>query len=182
MWDTWVRSLGQEDPLEKEIVTHSSTLAWRIPWMEEPGGLQPTGSQRIRPDWATSLTHSLRCTQTHYVTYRDCQFSTFHFLILLSKGPPLSLELVMDQLKDVFSTLYQVRVDLILANEMSIGVVQRNFYEYQKWERAWELLSALLSFLTLLTSNLTMKTGASAARLHHEAIMWEDFWAKCGKE
>lgn len=38
----------------------------------------------------------------------------------------------MDQLKDVFSTLYQVRVDLILANEMSIGVVQRNFYEYQK--------------------------------------------------
>ena len=42
-WETWVRSLGQEDPLEKETATHSSTLAWEIPWMEEPGGLQSTG-------------------------------------------------------------------------------------------------------------------------------------------
>ena len=46
MWETWVRFLGQEDPLEKEMVTHSSILAWRIPWTEEPGGLQSTGSQR----------------------------------------------------------------------------------------------------------------------------------------
>lgn len=76
---------------------------------------------------------AFRWTQTHDVSYRDYQFSTtLHFLILLSKGPPLSLELAMHRLKGVFSTLYQVRVDLILANEMSIGVVQRNFYEYQK--------------------------------------------------
>ena len=47
MRETWVRSLGQEDPLEKEMGTHSSILAWRIPWMEEPGGLQSTGSQRV---------------------------------------------------------------------------------------------------------------------------------------
>ena len=40
MWETWVRSLGQEDPLEKEMATHSSILAWRIPWVEEFGGLQ----------------------------------------------------------------------------------------------------------------------------------------------
>ena len=46
MQDTWVRSLGQEDLLEKEMATHSSILAWRIPWTEEPGGLQSTGSQR----------------------------------------------------------------------------------------------------------------------------------------
>ena len=50
MWETWVRSLGQEDPLEKEMATHSSTLAWRIPWTEEPGGLQSMGSQRVRQD------------------------------------------------------------------------------------------------------------------------------------
>ena len=50
MWETWVQSLGQEDPLEKEMVTHSSILAWRIPWTEEPGGLQPMGSQRVRHD------------------------------------------------------------------------------------------------------------------------------------
>ena len=44
---TWVRSLGQEDPLEKEMATHSSILAWRIPWMEDPGRLQSTGSLRV---------------------------------------------------------------------------------------------------------------------------------------
>ena len=43
MWETWVRSLGQEDPLEKEMANHSSTLAWEIPWTEEPGVLQSTG-------------------------------------------------------------------------------------------------------------------------------------------
>ena len=47
MWETRVRSLGQEDPLEKEMATHSSTLAWRIPWREEPDGLQSMGSQRV---------------------------------------------------------------------------------------------------------------------------------------
>ena len=55
MWETWVRSLGWEDPLEKEMATHSSILAWRIPWTEEPGGLQSTGSQRVGHDRATSL-------------------------------------------------------------------------------------------------------------------------------
>ena len=55
MWETWVRSLGWENPLEKEMATHSSTLAWWIPWTEEPGGLQSTGSQRVGHDWETSL-------------------------------------------------------------------------------------------------------------------------------
>ena len=50
MQETWVRSLGQEDPLEKRMVTHCSILAWRIPWTEEPGGLQSTGLQRVRHD------------------------------------------------------------------------------------------------------------------------------------
>ena len=50
MQQTWVRFLGQEDPLEKEMATHSSILAWRIPWTEEPGGLQSTGSQRVGHD------------------------------------------------------------------------------------------------------------------------------------
>ena len=44
MWETWVQSLGQEDPLEKEMATHSSILAWKIPWLEEPDGLQSMGS------------------------------------------------------------------------------------------------------------------------------------------
>ena len=49
-WEPWVQSLGREDPLEKEMATHSSTLAWRIPWMEEPGGLKFMGSQRVGHD------------------------------------------------------------------------------------------------------------------------------------
>ena len=53
--ETWVQSLGWEDPLEKGMATHSSILAWRIPWKEEPGRLQSTGSQRVRHDWVTSL-------------------------------------------------------------------------------------------------------------------------------
>ena len=58
MWETRVQSLGQEDPLEKEMATHSSTLAWKIPWMEEPGRLQYMGSQRAGHDWMTSLSLS----------------------------------------------------------------------------------------------------------------------------
>ena len=56
MQETWVRSLGREDPLEKEIATHSSILAWRIPWMEGPGGLQSTGSQRVEHDFTFTFT------------------------------------------------------------------------------------------------------------------------------
>ena len=48
--ETWVQSLGQEDPLEKEMATLSSTLAWKIPWTEEPGRLQSMGSQRVGQD------------------------------------------------------------------------------------------------------------------------------------
>ena len=52
--ETWVQSLDQKDPLEKKRATHSRILAWRIPWAEEPGGLQSKGWQRVRHDWATN--------------------------------------------------------------------------------------------------------------------------------
>ena len=48
MWETWVQSLGWEDPLEEGMATHSSILAWRIPWTEEPRRIQSMGSQRVR--------------------------------------------------------------------------------------------------------------------------------------
>ena len=50
MRETWVLSQGQEDPLENGMAAHSNILAWRIPWTEEPGGLQSTGSQKVRHD------------------------------------------------------------------------------------------------------------------------------------
>ena len=59
MWETWVRSLGWEDPLAKEMATHSSILVWRIPWMEELGGLQSTG--RKESDTTEQLHLHLTC-------------------------------------------------------------------------------------------------------------------------
>ena len=55
MWETQVQSLGWEDPLEKQMAAHCRTLAWKIPWMEEPGRLQSMGLWRVGHDWATSL-------------------------------------------------------------------------------------------------------------------------------
>ena len=54
LWETHIWSLGQEDLLEKGMATHSSILAWRIPWTEEPGGLQSSKSQRVKEDWVTN--------------------------------------------------------------------------------------------------------------------------------
>ena len=61
MQETQVQPLGPEEPLEEGMATHSSILAWRIPWAEEPGGLQSLGSQRVEHDWVTKHTH----THTH---------------------------------------------------------------------------------------------------------------------
>ena len=74
MWETWVRSLGWEDPLEKGMATHCSILVWRIPWTEEPGGLQSMGLQRVRHDWAifTWTTLQLNCSFPHFLKQRWC--------------------------------------------------------------------------------------------------------------
>ena len=57
VWETWLQS-GQEDPLEEGMATHSSILAWRIPWTEEPGGLQSMGSQRVNMTERVTYTHA----------------------------------------------------------------------------------------------------------------------------
>ena len=72
MWETWVRSLSWEDPLEEDMATDSSILAWRIPWTEEPGMLQSMGSQRVSHDWATKHTHIYIYTYTHIYVYIFC--------------------------------------------------------------------------------------------------------------
>ena len=65
MQEMWVWSLGQEGPLEKEMATHSSILAWKIPWAEEPGGLQPVGLQRARHNWAHTRMRALVWLHSH---------------------------------------------------------------------------------------------------------------------
>ena len=72
--DVWIRSLGWEDPLEEGMATHSSILAWKIPWTEEPGGLQSTGLQRVGHDWTTE--HAYHFPQFYiYVLVYDICFS-----------------------------------------------------------------------------------------------------------
>ena len=66
-----VQSLGQKDPLEKEMAKHSSSLAWRIPRTEEPGGLQSTGSQRVGHDWVTEHTHKAECLSISLWMYKQ---------------------------------------------------------------------------------------------------------------
>ena len=74
--ETWVRSLGREDPLEEEMETHSSIVALKIPWTEEPGGLQSMGSQRIRHNWATETTTPLEgCGKTQRKKKRNFSLS-----------------------------------------------------------------------------------------------------------
>ena len=66
---TWVQFLGWEDPLEKEMATHSSILAWKIPWTKEPGGLQSMGSRRVQHNWA--------CTHTIYLYLLEITLSAW---------------------------------------------------------------------------------------------------------
>ena len=77
VWETWVPSLSWEDPLEKGMATHSCLLAWRIPWAEETGGLQSTGSPRVGQNWATNtftLSHRKKPSSESWVAL-DCHVS-----------------------------------------------------------------------------------------------------------
>ena len=81
IWETQVRSLGREDPLEKEMATHSSILAWRISWTEEPGGLQSTGSQRVGYDWGTNtFTYELWVTDVKKQIYDYIEINLEYWL------------------------------------------------------------------------------------------------------
>ena len=79
MQETWVQSWGQEDPLGKEMAAHSSILAWRPPWTEEPGGLQSTGSQGVRHDEMTN-THTHSFNSPLPALHPHFAFVTFYYV------------------------------------------------------------------------------------------------------
>ena len=87
MQKTWVRSLGWKDPLEKGTATHSNILAWRIPWTEEPGGLQSMGSQRVGHNRALSI-HFLKLNRSQNVTV---SWSWFVFILVFFFLTPSSV-------------------------------------------------------------------------------------------
>ena len=79
MRETWVWSLGREDPLEKEMATHSSIHAWKIPWTEEPGGLQSVGSQRVGHDWAAFLLLFFIADSLHCPSYQGSHVYSYMY-------------------------------------------------------------------------------------------------------
>ena len=95
MWETRVWSLGREDPLEKEMATHSSILAWKIPWTEELGWVLSMRSQRVRHDWTTSLSLSkmfktILILSKYWIFFSICVFNhkrsdddflSYHFVV-----------------------------------------------------------------------------------------------------
>ena len=85
-WKTWVWSLGWEDPLEKEMTTHSSILAWKIPSTKDPGRLQSMGSQSVRHNWATSLSFLFLSRRRSSATYYEKRVPVLQeFIISLRK-------------------------------------------------------------------------------------------------
>ena len=99
--ETRVRSLGQEDPLEKEMATHSSILAWRIPRMKKPGRLQSMGSQRIGHDWAASLSLSVDvCIQ--WVVLLTSIFIFLNTLIKFTSLPAWSDNICLQSMRSFY--------------------------------------------------------------------------------
>ena len=87
MQETWLQPLGQEDPLVKRMATHSCILPWKIPWIEEPGGLESIGLQLTHSDTTDQLTH----THTHgFLVKLEFQLLTLTFKPLLHLTPPIS--------------------------------------------------------------------------------------------
>ena len=114
VWETWVWSLGWEKSLEEEMATHSRTLAWKVPWMGEPGRLQSKGSQRVRQDWATSL--SLRAS----------------LIAQLVKNPPAMQETLVQFLGQTFGFQNHCRWWLQPWNQKMLAPWKKS-YEQPKW-------------------------------------------------
>ena len=89
MRETWVQSLDWDDPLEKDMATHSSIVAWRIPWTEEPGGLWAMGSQRVRHDWATR--HGPQWSPAHGSSPSLCFFGAVCYVQFLKPQMPAGI-------------------------------------------------------------------------------------------
>ena len=89
MWETRVQSLGWKDPLQEEMATHPSILAWRFPWTEDPGGLQPMELQRVGHDWATNLLSAMLLT-----VFPFSRTSGYHLPDSPDAGTLLSLRMI----------------------------------------------------------------------------------------
>ena len=137
MQETRVPTLGWEDPLEKEMATHSSILAWRIPWTEEPGGLQSTGLQRVGHDWATSRHFNLLESQCYYfqstvllTLFLSFTFCFANFFISVLFKYIFVLPLLFSFSMFIFISLVDRKVFLKLVLRISLLSPCSRFYFY----------------------------------------------------
>ena len=154
MRETWVRSLGAEDPLEKEMATHSSTLAWKTPWMEEPGGLQSTGPQRVGPDWATSLHYEYK-TEVSLLPNLNANLLSFSINTLFQSQPTVQFQ-NQCHIFSIFIMRATTSVpvfDYCITNYHKIMYPKQLFYVLRIWRfRIWMTSTGQLVFLIHLLS------------------------------
>ena len=99
MQETWVQSLGWEDPLEKKMAVHSSTIAWKIPWTEEPGRLQSMGSHKVGHNWVTPLFFGIGIKSDLFHYCGHAKFSTFASILSVALSQHHLLGFVIAQLE-----------------------------------------------------------------------------------
>ena len=145
MWETRVQSLGQEDLLEEEMATHSSILAWKIPWMEKPGRLQSMGSQRVWHDWVTLLTTYLKLSRNEWESTR------LYFLFFFA-----ALSRAMHQFGKVYNKNAAYRIEVCCWQLSNSTKIQMQASEYSvilhqvPKHLLTEIISTLLSTVFLL--------------------------------
>ena len=175
MWETWVQSLGAEDPLEKEIATHSSTLAWKIPWMEEPGGLQSTGSQRVGPDWATSLHYEYKI-EVALLPNLNTNLLSFSINTVFQSQPTVQFQ-NQCHIFSIFTMRATKSVpvfDYCITNYHKIMYPKQLFYVFRIWQfRIWMTSTGQLVFLIhLLSAGVTKVECPLTSRLTYLAHMF----------
>ena len=143
MWETQVWSLGREDLLEKEkeMATHSSTLAWKIPWREKPGRLQSMGSQRVGQDWATSLSLSIRIhvkhTKKQFILFSCLWVRSYEkFQVILLIYILLSVWLIM-VVETVIESIIKIVLGFCLFDPITVITHYQSFSSVQSLSRFW---------------------------------------------
>ena len=170
MQETQVQSLVWEDPLEKEMATHSSILAWRIPWTEDPDGLQSMGSQRVRYGWATSLSLSfmeIQASPQLTQQYKGKGMTEWQRSLGSSQKLPIDLPLCSGKTVSVFSTMkyWSVRIWFKLRDCFGVS-------NYVNFITIIFTLVLALSFPTYLYDMIKAHTGKTLRKWHQEVLLY----------
>ena len=159
MRETWVQSLGWKDLLEKEMAAHSSILAWKIPWTEEPGGLQSMGSQRVRHNWACVFAPlsflSLKKRQVSHKTERlptesslNFYFSAFNGLLCGHEYNSVTLQIILSETlqlgEEGENLLHQIEAHCYPRAKYLKELSRREMRLFFKNTKVWNLLRFLV--------------------------------------